>query len=333
MSHVRIRIIALGVLAALTALALTASSASALPEFGQCFKIASKEGKYTNNVCTAKAKKVNEKFTGEFEWRKANEIEASKRKLIGKGGAAVLQTTFVACNPSFENLEKCRAGETEEVDGPLKVECEKERNRAELTPSKSSKGIRNLVVSFVNCKIAEIGLQCENAENFNGEKEILTNPLKGKLGWLNKGAKPRQVGIVIEPMKKGEFVTFNCAGLIGIHVGVAKETEFPAYPPKGGGDGIISSINPVNEMTTAFTQVFKYNEATEENEPNKFEGTAPRKVLEDWSQQPEQPQQRTKWGKAGQAVTNVSHPCAKETISLLDECENSEFEPGEIKAN
>ena len=80
MNHVRIRPIALAAATALAALALTASSASALPEFGQCFKHPTHEGKYTNSVCTAKAKKVSEKFTGEFEFRKTTEIDAAKRK-------------------------------------------------------------------------------------------------------------------------------------------------------------------------------------------------------------------------------------------------------------
>jgi hypothetical protein len=325
--HMRMQVLGLSLVAALSVVALTASSASALPEFGQCVVQAKHEGKYTNNVCTKKAKKVAEKFTGEFEWKKALEIPEAQRKLSGESGAAVLRTTFLICEPSAENLEKCREGEEELHFGPITVECEKQRNFAEISPTKASKEIRFVNVRFEGCK-ALGSIPCANTAS---PEVIETETLKGKLGFINKASTPREVGILLEPaVKRGEFAKFQCEIGLTTHVGAAKEREFPAYPPKGGGDGIISPITPVNTMTTEHTQVYSINEAEgpeeDENVPSKFAGRSPLKVLEDWTQNSSEPQLRSKWSKAGETLTTREVGCAGST-----ECEKPTA--GEIKAN
>jgi hypothetical protein len=317
-----LRMVGLALVAVLATTALAATSASALPEFGECVVQAKHEGKYANSNCTVKAKVVNTKPTGEFEWKKPSEIEG--KGIAGEGGPAILKTTFHACGKG-ENLKECRAGE-EEPQLTGEVECSQENNGGEITGSKT---VGHVAVRFRHCLLFG-SVPCANA----GEAgEIETNELKGNLGWINKGTNPRQVGILLEPaVKKGEFVKFGCGGIIIIHVGGATEAQFPAYPPSGGGDGIISPITPVNEMTKAFTQVYAFN-AEEENIPNKFEGTAPLKVLEDWLQNSSELTARTKWSKAGEAVTNKEHPCG--TTGILENCREGEFDvkAGEIKAN
>jgi hypothetical protein len=307
--------------------AIAASSASALPEFGECVVQPKHEGKFTESNCIKKANKVAEKFTGEFEWRKASEVEG--KEIGGASVAAVLQTTFTVCQPSDEkNLKECRAGEETEHFGPIAVECSKEQNFGQITGPNT---LGHVVARFTHCAVFG-STPCGNSSE---EGTIFTNNLKGKLGWINKGTKPRQVGVVLEPeTKKGEFAKFTCAGLLIVHVGEATEAEFPAYPPKGGGDGIISPITPVNEMTRSFTQVYSFN-AAEENIPNKFEGTAPLKVLEDWEESAFEPTKQSKWSKAGEALTNTEHPCALNFPVRSCASEESELDvkAGEIKAN
>jgi hypothetical protein len=316
--------VGLALVAVFAMAAVVATSASALPEFGQCFVQAKHEGKFTNAGCTVKAKKVSEKFTGEFEWRK--ETEVANKGTAGESGTAVLSTNIVFCLPSHENLEKCRAGE-EEATLPISLECEKEVNQGQITGSKE---FTNLQVTFEGCKVFG-STPCGNT---SVEGQIQTFPLKGKLGYINKATKPRQVGVLLEPKTKPEFARFTCSnGSLGTVVSDAKSTEFPAYPPSGGGDGIISPIIPVNTMTTSFEQVYSVT-AENENIPSKFEGTAPLKVLEDYLYFPFEQPQRSKWAKAGEALTNIQHPCAstKGTRSCVEGAPES-LEAGEIKAN
>ncbi len=168
------------------------------------------------------------------------------------------------------------------------------------------------------------------ASEGKAEGEIVTNPLKGELGYINKAGK--QVGVLLEPAKtRGTFAQFECPGfsiLTVVGVGSKKEgAEFtssgcfgvpcPGATPEeekhGGYDGIISPITPVNEMTSKYTQV--YTEESEypfRNLPSKFE----RKhtdVLEDYI---EVEGDSSSWSSAGEVITNV----------------NTSEEPSEIKA-
>jgi hypothetical protein len=308
-----LRMVGLCLVAVFAIAAVAATSASALPEFGQCYVQAKHEGKYANAGCTVKAKKVSEKFTGEFEWRKATEVEPAKRKFSGTGGAGVLATELKTC----ENTEKqhfsrrtpgCPEGfheVTEEAVGKvLKVECTSETNHGE---EKGTKEVANVSVTFKGCTIFG-SVPCSNSAQ---PEEIKVNLLKGKLGFINKNVKPREVGILLQPIvKNGPFTSFTCGegGQLTTVVGVGNEQEGAWYKPEktGGYDGIISPMTPVNTMTNEFQQVYTFNEKLE-NIPSHFEGQHIY-LLEDYLYKTEFPSESSKWSPAGEAVTNTSIP-------------------------
>jgi hypothetical protein len=282
--------------------AIAATSASALPEFGQCYVQAKHEGKYANSNCTTKAKVVNTKPTGEFEWRKATEV--AKRKFKGEGGAGVLVTTLTACVRGDQEINpSCEKGKEEEQRlGPIKVECTSENAVGEVTGSKT---IGKVVVKFHGCK----ALGSSPCSNTSTEGEIAVNVLKGSIGYISKSK--REVGVLLTPTTtKGEFAKFTCLGTITTIVGegpskVGTVTLKCAYPETHcGGDGIISPVTPVNTMTPTLTQVYTVN-AAEENIPSKFEGK-PIELLEDNAYNNSEPEYQTAWSKAGEEVTNVN---------------------------
>jgi hypothetical protein len=280
-------------LVALAAMAVSASTAFAAgPEFGQC--VAKAGGKYADAACQTKAKK----HTGTYEWLKASQV--SHRKFRGEGGAGVLVTTLDFCERGDQKVNpSCGGEEKEERLGPIRVECTSENAVGEVSSSKGK--INNVVVKFQGCKIFG-SAPCSNSSN---EGEIIVNTLKGSLGYINKANK--EVGVDLNPAKKkGEFAKFTCIGTLTTIVGVGtSEKGFqPVYPGKGGGDGIISPITPVNQMTSTLTQVYTVN-ATEENIPSQFEGK-PLQLLEDYTYNNGEPEYRSAWSKAGEEITNVN---------------------------
>jgi len=309
--------------AAFAVAAYVATSASALPEFGQC--TAKEGGKYTNAGCTAKA---SLKHPGSFEWKKASEIEATKRHFVGAGTAGVLDGIYSICEPGEARAEKCKEGEEEhfflsEPGKPLKIECESEANTGEIA---SANTVANVAVIFRGCKLLGTA-PCSNTVN---EGEIQVNELKGKVGFIKKST--AEVGLVLEPnVKKGEFAKFTClGGQIGTVVGEGNKTEGCAYAQTHcGGDQIIGKVGPVNTETTTLTQTFVANEATAENEPSKLEGK-PISLLESYVFNVENPGFSTKWSKAGESIVNVAHDC-QHGDETLAECEAAP-EEGELKA-
>ncbi len=305
MRHVRMLGLCLVAVFAIAAVAATAASAAS-PEWGQCY--AKSGGKYANSNCTVKAKKG----AGEYEWRKGTEVE--HKKFTGASGEGVLHAKFEACVRGNEN-PSCTKEEIEKEESlilEVSVACESQSNIGE-TSGKNE--VKNVVVTFVGCKALGVA-PCSNTPN---EGEIKVNLLKGKLGYINKANK--EVGLDLTPAKKkGDFAEFTCSlggTLLTTTVGVAPNTthEKAEYAPKGGGDGIISPITPIDEMTPSFTQTYTEN-GEDENVPSKFEGSAPLQVLEGFIYNAKEPEYRTAWSKAGEALTNVSSP----------------EEPGEIKA-
>jgi hypothetical protein len=305
-----LRMVGLALVAVFATAAVVATSASAsLPEFGKCEVAPTHEGKYTDKNCTVKAKKVNEKFTGGFEFRKATEL--ANKSFQGQGGAGVLNVIARFCEGKVgsERTKACEAKGIEQA--AIAVECETERAHGEVTGTKE---VTNVSVKFQGCKLFG-SIPCSNTSN---EGEINVNPLKGKLGYINKLKK--EVGVDLNPKtKKGEFAKFNCSG-VGIVVGTWVKGEpgepEPVYKPSGGGDGIISPISPVNTMTTKYTQTYTTT-AGDENIPNKFAGTAPLQVLEAYGFNAEEPANSQLWSKAGEIITNVN--------TLLPEGEEGEI--------
>ncbi len=291
MRHVRM--LGLCVVAVMAVTAVMATSAFAgSPEWGQCF--AKSGGKYADSNCQTKAKKG----AGGFEWRKGTEL--THKGFNGAGGTGILTSTFELCEPNA-NREPgtCEEhGEEKIAFGPITVECTSESAHGE-TSGKS--GVANITVKFNGC-VALGSIPCSNTPT---EGEITTNILKGALGYINKSSK--EVGVDLNPnAKNGEFAKFSCAIGLTTVVGVGNKKEGTAYPGKGGGDGIISPVTPVNQMTNEFVQTYTINEQ-EENIPNKFEGK-PLQVLEAYLYNTAEPSATTKWSKSGETIVNVNTP-------------------------
>jgi hypothetical protein len=312
--------VGLALVAVFAMAALVATSASALPEWGQCFK-KGPGSKYTDSNCTTKS---TLKTPGEYEWRKGTEVTEKKFEGGNVGSGGVLSTNLYFCKGP-EGVQEhriprktCEAGGgTDEVGlSNIKVECESERNSGEAAGSKE---VKNVTVTFKGCKIFG-SAPCANTTE---PGEIQVNPLKGSLGYINKTRK--EVGLLLTPAKsKGEFAKFSCAGILTTVVGVgnSKEGAFyltsgcygacPGATPEqekvGGYDGIISPITPVNQMSTEFTQTYTINEATYENIPSKFEGKHI-ELLEDYvyNSETEPSNHTTLWSPAGETITNVNH--------------------------
>ncbi len=292
MRHVRMLGLCLVAVFAIAAVAATAASAAS-PEWGQCY--AKEGGKYANSNCTEKAKKGK----GTFEWRKGTEL--TNTGFSGAGGTGILISTFEICSPSAKRgpgtcVER---GETPEFLGPISVECKTEKSHGETS---GKNGVKAITVEFNGC-IALGSIPCANTAT---EGEIITNELKGELGYINKGTKA--VGVRLTPnVKNGEFAKFSCAIGLTTVVGVGSTKEGKAYPgSKGGGDGIISPIVPIDQMTGAFTQEYTVNEGFE-NIPNKFEGK-PLSALEAYVYNTLESQLSSNWSKSGETIINVNTP-------------------------
>ncbi len=99
-------------------------------------------------------------------------------------------------------------------------------------------------MKFHGCKIFG-SVPCQNTAT---EGEIVINPLKGSLGYINKAAK--EVGIDLPPSRRRASSPSSTASILDTVVGVGtSEKGFAYLYPGGGGDGIVSPITPVNTMT------------------------------------------------------------------------------------
>ena len=371
----RVKLIWLAALAAfaLSAVAISAPSASAAePEWGHCVPVKSK-GHFEDGNCTKEDFKENKKherkYKGKFEWdataaaacypqkhghyedsgctkekfKEKNGVKSYKgkyektggSKFEGNGGAGVLSTVLIECTNEKEEYvqrprEQC-ASENEEgaaTQGyssgiePAKVECTSEHATGEATGTDE---VGNISVRFKGCTYNGIPATTKGLP----AGEIQVNPLKGRLGYINKAS--HEVGVLLEPATAGgEFAEFELLdGEAVFHVGVGnavsgafwEEPENPGVP--SGHDGIISPITPVDQMTPTFTQNYRVehkevpcpaktwcgeegtNPVLEEvNTPSHFEG-GQLEVLENYGD-------LTgfgvilEWASAGQEITNVN---------------------------
>jgi hypothetical protein len=309
-----VRMLGLCLVAVLAVAVVAASSASAAgPEWGKCE--AKANGKYKDAGCTEKAKKGE----GAYEWTKGAKLKNVRFAGANVGSGGVLNTQLKFCEGP-ENVQerripkgKCEAGGGKIEDSlgeNIAIECTAENNTGE-TSGKNK--IVNIAVVFHGCVLFG-SVPCSNGPL---EGEIRVNQLKGELGYISKSE--HKVGVLLEPSKKhGEFAKFNCAGILSTVVGVGNKKEGAWYEPEshGGYDGIISPIEPVNTMTSTYTQVYSANPETHENIPSKFEGKHI-ELLEDYTYNAEEPENHsTMWSPADEEITN----------------ENVSAEPGEIKA-
>jgi hypothetical protein len=333
--HVRIAGLCLCAVLALCAFGASSALASG-PEWVRCEAKAG--GKYENANCTEKAKKGS----GAYELLNATQVGAQRVKEgksknipftgsnVGAGG--VLSTQLRGCTGPVKKTtrQKCTEESGEEFPaGEAKIECTSEENTGE---SSGKSGVANVAVVFKGCKLFG-SIPCTNSAE---EGEVLVNPLKGELGLISKSE--NKVGLLLEPEKKdGEFAKFDCGGILETIVGVGNDKEgtawtssgcagycpgtTPAEEKNGGYDGIISRIEPVNQMTSEFTQVYtsEYHENSGTcsgnsykcnyvvNVPASFEKKHI-ELLEDWTYVPTEPSNSTGWSTAGEEITNSSHP-------------------------
>ena len=321
MRHVRM--LGLCLVAVFAVAAIAATSASALPEWGQCY-LKGAGGKYTDSNCQHKSSK---KSPGEYEWRKNPEVPQAEKEFEGEnaGSGGVLAARFFFCNnaetelPEFRvTRQTCAEHKGEMVmTGNELTECEREEDHGEAAGTKE---VKSVSVKFGGCKLFG-SLPCSNGPN---EGEIQVNPLKGSLGYISKS--PKEVGVLLTPeQNKGEFARFNCGGfyIIGVGAGNNKLGSFyltsgcygacPGATPEeekhGGYDGVISPITPINTMSTEFTQTFTINSENDENIPSRFEGKHI-DLLEAYLENAAHPGIGDGWGAAGEAITSVNHESA-----------------------
>jgi len=360
----RVKLIWLAAIAAfaLTAIAVTAGSASAAePEWGHCVPVKSK-GHYEDGNCTKEDFKENKaherKYKGKFEWDSGaaaacfaqkhgkykdagcTELDEKKGqpkgkyeltggpKFTGEGGAGVLRTTQNGCEEPGEVHNQRPRKDCEpacphegacgyQEFGEATVECTSEKASGEATGTSE---VGNVSVRFKGCTsfslpATGIGLPAG---------EIQVNPLKGRLGYINKAK--HEVGVLLEPAAAGglfaEFEIFE--GAIMDRVGVGNATTGTFYEEGGtpgapsGHDGVISPISPINVMTHTFSQNYRAEstkiKCTEncetaeidqfQNIPSRFEG-GPLEVLENFIEGTGNGS-RSEWASAGQEVNNVN---------------------------
>jgi hypothetical protein len=306
--HVRILGLALAAVFAITVVASSVASAKT-PEWGKC--VAQAGGKYLDGNCQSKGK------GGSFEWKKGASLPNVPFTGHNVGSGGVLRSNFRECAGGTYNFravtrKKCEeGGGTVNEGGHASVECESETSTGE-TSGKDL--IKNVAVTFKGCKFVGIlPVHSKGAE----EGEVRTEPLKGSLGYIN--AAEHKVGVLLEPATKhGLFANFDIPLLsLEVSVGVGNSKVGAYYTPesKGGWDGIISPITPVNQMTSGYTQVYStLSEDHPENIPSHFEGKHI-ELLEDTQFSENEHEQSEMWSQAGEEITN----------------ENVPSEPGEIK--
>lgn len=282
--------ICLGVV--LTLAALTASAASAAPEWGQCY--AKEGGKYTNANCTTKGKH------GSYEWRKASEVGQEQRGWETPTESDVvsdvtLQADVVTCEPGEHVRQPCAAGETETSES-LTVECPNMYEHG--TVASNGKGVEDWAMTFYECHAMGGLIECGN--NALEHDRINTELLKGKLGYIDK--EQHEVGLTVEPRNKSSNIArFTCGSVLSLGIGGASAKEGPAYPPKGGGDAIVSQLAPVDEMVgrsseSPLEHKYVLNEQLED--PLRLEGK-PAHEFEAYEFDANEPTKGSKWSKGG----------------------------------
>jgi hypothetical protein len=127
------------------------------------------------------------------------------------------------------------------------VECTGSKDTGEAAPP--NKEVK-IVIKFIGCKLE--GKPC-NAEGAKKE-ELVTKPLAGELGWINKSKE--EVGFDLKPETGTALLEADCQGF---HIKLE--------------GSVIGRIAPVNVFTKKFTITFAPN-ASEKQEPESFEGGA-----------------------------------------------------------
>lgn len=295
---------------------------------------AQKDGNYTDSGCTKVAEKTTKGVKAPDHKGKYEKTGAGA--FTSKSGPAILQADLDGCEtrePEHNNMYECniegKPGPGEEFgnSGYLAVECSGETATGSATGSKE---VTNVAVVFHECYNPNLGADC-SSEGAAKEGEVKLEELKGELGYIEgKGTSHPKVGVLLEPAAaKGYFVKdFFCGNAAEkeesgevLTVGEGNATQGHTYQEekagegKGGHDGIISPITPVNQMTSTFTQEYTQTAAVSgkeaaENIPARFEG-GQRELLEtrdDFAENfyHDHEEFGITWSKASEVLTNTN---------------------------
>jgi hypothetical protein len=237
----RFRILGLAAaVACVSALALAATAFAHLPELGRCQALeAGTGGKYSDAGCTVHAKRKHGVPTGGYEWAPLSET-------INSGGRETPEQLQMTGSMVFETA----AGN--------KIECAEMSVEATVTYT-GAQSAKTPLWQFENCS-AE-GQPCRNSHapeegEINNEyawfeespEEGVPIPgWRGRLGFISKGASP-VVGVDYTVLNDELlFEPTVCKGLIGtVWIGGGRK----------GHDSFISRIEPLNEMTSRFTETY-----------------------------------------------------------------------------
>jgi hypothetical protein len=143
----------------------------------------------------------------------------SRIRIIGLALVAVFAMTAVAASPAFaadsEQLFK-QAGTKQKfkstsgvgkltANGQV-VECKKDKGSGELN-AKQTASVKNVVVTFEECKSEKEGVTCEVKSKGAGKtNEVATVKLKGELGEVAAAEATSEVGLLLEPESGTAFV-------------------------------------------------------------------------------------------------------------------------------
>ncbi|HEX4467240.1 MAG TPA: hypothetical protein VH025_08625 [Solirubrobacteraceae bacterium] len=196
----RVAIISAAVLAA-TLASTAASSSAAEPAFYECAKVAAGTGKFADKKCS----KPGAGKTAKYELK---EGIGKGKPFKGKGGKATLKTPTAG-------------GE---------VICGSNTDTGRLVNSTHAGGV---VVTFAGC--TSIGKKCATSGAKAGT--IVTKPLQGELGYVQKSTK--KVGVALKAETGSVEAEFSCEGLAIVVTG-----------------GVIGEISPVNTFTKTANLAF-----------------------------------------------------------------------------
>jgi hypothetical protein len=181
----RMMIMGLCFVAALAMAAVTSAAASAeLPEYMVCGK-ATKMGKESQGHYTSK------------ECTEESEVASGGRYELEKGFGRRAAFTARSANSTLASSEM-----------PGVMECKSTASTGELTGTREAKDV---LITSAGCEAA--GLTCTSAGAKAGE--IVTNPLKGELGYLaGKGTSTPTVGLLLLQESTTYTAEFDCEGVL-----------------------------------------------------------------------------------------------------------------------
>jgi len=262
-----VRTLALCLIAAFALVALVASTASAsLPEWGGCE--ATPSGRYANSACTEKATHKS----GSYEWYTGEAFGTVRRRERGDPPKQL----------SHYNIEAVVGPTTFETTTNRKVECAYGSVEMQLENG-NTKGVKEIFLRLHGCE-AE-GQPCETAFSFEeGELNDQVQwegeeAFKGVLGFVEgKGTEHPAVGLGLtafrpQPKERPRKVEI-------LFVAICHAPSIGTVWIGGDGKGkntVISLIEPVDKMTTEFTQTFSAS-APGVQAPVKFE-TGPERTM------------------------------------------------------